>query len=129
MPSSLDSLARPGAIAIALTRIGIGIGAFGFTRAALRGLGFADPDPATIALARLAGGRDVALGLHALAVRGDRRRLREASLIGAAVDAGDAIAFGALAAGQGIDRTAAINATLGTGGALAGLWVGWRLGR
>ena len=126
-PISPDPLARSGAIAIGLTRIGIGIAAFAFTTPALRKLGFGDPSPAAVALARLAGGRDIALGLHALSVRDDRDRLREASLLGAAVDAGDAIAFGAAIASPGYRKMALMNAPAGVSGAIAGTWVAVRL--
>lgn len=120
--------ARTVALAIACARIGIGIGAFALTRTALRGLGFEEPSGATVALARLAGGRDIALGLHALRAGGDRERLREATALGVAVDAGDAVAFAAaLAGGDGIGRTAALNAPLGAAAAIAGAWALSRL--
>lgn len=123
-----DPLARTGALAIAAARIGIGVGAFALTRRALRGLGFKRPSGATVALARLAGGRDIALGLHALSAATDRERLREATALGVLVDAGDAVAFAAaLAARDGIDRTAAVNAPLGAAAAVAGIWVLSRL--
>jgi hypothetical protein len=123
-----DPLARAAVLAIAAARIGIGVGAFAFTRRALAALGFQRPHGATLALARLAGGRDIALGLHALAARKERERLREAAALGALVDAGDAVAFGAALAGrQGIDRTAALNAPLGLAAALLGAWALRRL--
>lgn len=125
-----DPLARGAAIAIACGRIGIGIGAFGLTRKALAGLGFDRPDGTSVALARLAGSRDIALGLHALGAvsGGDRERLREATLLGALVDGADALSFGAaLISRDGIDRTALINAPLATGAALAGAWALSRL--
>ena len=110
-------------LGVAAGRIGIGIGAFFATRRALGLLGFEAPGGATVALARLAGGRDIALGLHALAAGDDRKRLREAAALGAFVDAGDAVAFGtALARRDGIDRTAALNVPLGAAAALVGAW-------
>ncbi len=118
-----DPLARMLVLGVAAGRIAIGVGAFFFTRKALAGLGFSEPSGAAVALARLAGGRDIALGLHAIAVRDDREALKQSTAIGAAVDAGDAIAFGAaLVSRDGIDRTAALNAPLGAGAAIAGLW-------
>jgi hypothetical protein len=123
----IDPLARAGAIAIAGGRIALGLGAFGLTHRALGALGFARPRAATVALARLAGGRDVALGLHALTASGDRARLREAALLGAAVDAGDAVAFGAAIGDPAMRRTALLNAPLAAGAAVAGLWVASRL--
>ncbi len=125
---SPDPLARGAALGIAGIRIGIGIATFAATRRALAGLGFGDPDAATVALSKLAGGRDIALGLHALLVASDRDRLREAVALGALVDAGDAIAFGsALVKRDGIDRTAAMNAPLGAGAAVVGVLILRRL--
>ena len=49
------------------------------------------------ALGRIAGGRDIALGLLALAARDDSKALRIAALAGAAVDAADAVTFGVAA--------------------------------
>jgi hypothetical protein len=125
-----DEVARLGATAIALGRIAIGIGAAGLTRPALRALGFSEPDGATVVLARLAGGRDIALGLHALAVRDDPAELRRSVLLGAAVDAGDAAAFAAaLVHRDGIDRTAATNVPIAAAAVVAGAWVASRLRR
>lgn len=127
-PGGPDEPARAVALAIGCARVGIGIGAFALTRKALRGLGFEQPSGATVALARLAGGRDIALGLHALRAAGDRERLREAIALGVAVDAGDAAAFtAALISRDGIDRTAALNAPLGAAAAAAGAWALSRL--
>jgi hypothetical protein len=123
----IDPLARAAALSIAWARIGIGIGTFGVTRPALAKLGFARPDTATVALARLAGGRDIALGLQALSAAADRDRLREATLLGALVDAGDAIAFGAASLAPEARRTGLQNAALGTAAAIAGAWVLARL--
>ena len=85
-----DPLARAAVLAVAGGRVAIGLGAFFATRKALGLLGFERPGGATVALARLAGGRDIALGLHALAASSDRRRLREAArlMLGAAPPAG-----------------------------------------
>lgn len=129
-PPPPDALARTGAVAIALGRIVIGIGALAVTRPALKLLGFDDPHPATVVLARMAGARDVALGLHALTVIDDTDKLREASVIGAAVDAGDAFAFGAALVGrEGIDQMALKNLPIAGSAVLAGLFVASRLRR
>lgn len=125
----IDPLGRRGAIAIAGARIAIGVAATALTRPALRRLGFPRPDPAAVALARLAGGRDIALGIHALSVRDDRSRLIEASLLAAAVDAGDAIAFAALAIRDGEVAAGALNASAGAAGAICGAIVAVRLRR
>jgi hypothetical protein len=82
-----------------------------------------------VALARLAGGRDIALGLHTLAAADDPQRLRQATAIGALVDAGDALAFGAvLGDGGPARRTALLNVPIAAGAALAGAWAVRRLG-
>jgi len=126
--SDIDPLARSAALAIAGARLGIGIAAFGFTRRALPLVGIDEPGSSAVAFARMAGGRDLALGMHALAAAGDRDRLREATLIGALVDVGDAIAFGAGFRGTGEARRVAIrNAPLGVAAAIAGAWILSRL--
>ena len=124
-----DGLARAGALGIALGRIGIGVGALVATRPALSALGFEDPAPATVVLARMAGVRDIALGLQTLAVRDDAGRLRETSALGAVVDAGDAFAFGsALARREGMDAAALKSLPLAGAAVIAGAWVASRLG-
>ena len=118
-----ESLARALVLGVACGRIAIGVGAFLAARRALGAAGFAEPSAASIALARLAGARDTALGLQALSVRDDRAALKQATAIGAAVDAGDAIAFGAaLVTRAGIGRAAAIGAPIALAAAGAGLW-------
>lgn len=125
-----DDLARRGAAVISAGRIAIGVGAALLTRPALRALGFAEPDGATVVLARLAGGRDIALGLHGLSVRDDPAELRRSVLLGVAVDAGDAAAFAAaLARRDGIDRTAVTNVPIAGAAVVAGIWVAARLRR
>ena len=84
-----------------------GSGALLATRPALRGLGFAETDAAGLALGRLAGGRDVAIGLLTLAARDDPGALRAAALVAAAVDAADALTF-ALAGRDPRTRTAGL---------------------
>ncbi len=122
-----DPLARSGAIAIAAGRLGLGVGILAFTRPALRGLGFTGADSTSVALARLAGGRDVALGLHGLAARNDRERLAEATVIAAAVDAVDGLALGAALASGEMGRRGLVNLPLIGAAVLAGTWVTARL--
>src|ERR1700759_2833994 len=111
-----DPLARAAVLGIAGGRIGIGVGALLATRPALKALGFEAADTSTRALARIAGGRDIALGRPAFAARDHRAALREATAAAAAVDLGDAVCFAIAgrdpaagrAAGQGIlSRSAA----------------------
>ena len=68
-----------------------------------------------------------ALGLHALAVRDDAAKLRHATHLAAFVDAGDAGAFAALGARNGIDRTVLMNFPAAAGAVVAGAWVSSRL--
>lgn len=120
---------RAPAVLSALGRIAIGAGLALGPRQALGALGFARARPDLVAVARLAGGRDIILGAVTLAALGDAERLRAASLANAAVDAGDVATFAAaLASGERSVRAAgrrgiaaAVPATLG------GLWVAARL--
>ncbi len=115
-------------LAIAAGRIGIGVGALLVTRPALKALGFAEVDAAGTALGRIAGGRDIALGLIALAARDDRKALRVAALAAAAVDATDAVSFG-LAAKDPVARRAGIGGVVsGSAAAIVGAWAWRRLG-
>lgn len=111
-------------------RIAIGVGLALAPRQALGALGFAGSSPSTVAVARIAGGRDIAMGVQTLLAGGDPDRLAQASLANAAVDAGDALAFsGALAAREDGIRGAALRGIAGAlPAAAAGLWVAWRLG-
>jgi hypothetical protein len=120
--------ARQAALAIAGGRIAIGVGALLVTRPALKLLGFAETDAAGLALGRIAGGRDIALGLLALAARDNRKALRIATLAGAAVDASDAVTFG-VAARDPVARRAGIGGVLsGSAAAITGAWAWRRLG-
>jgi hypothetical protein len=128
-PAPVDPLARATALAIGAGRVGLGLGISAATGRALALLGFERPQPPTVALARLAGGRDIALGVHTLAVASDPGRLRQATAIGALVDLGDALAFGAaLGAGGRIRRTALLNVPIAAGAAIVGAWAFRRLG-
>lgn len=126
--ASPDALARAGAMAIAAGRIGVGVTALAATRPALRALGLGTAD-GTVVLARMAGIRDLALGLHALAVRDDARALGQTSALAALADAGDAAAFAALARNRGVDRTVLMNAPVAAFATLAGGYVSLRLRR
>lgn len=122
---SSDPLARRAILAVAAGRLAIGSGALLATRPALRGLGFAETDASGLALARLAGGRDLALAAVTLAVREDRASLRAVALAGAALDAADALTF-ALAAADFGTREAGVRGVLsGAGAAALGIWA-WR---
>lgn len=121
----LDPLGRDLVLAIAAGRIAIGVGALFLTRPALRVLGFAETDAAGRSMARLAGGRDIAIGALAFAARDDRRALEVVSLSAAAVDAVDAVSLG-LGARDAQTRRAGIGgAVSGSSAAVAGIWA-WR---
>ena len=121
----IDPLARQTVLAIAAGRTAIGVGVLLATRPALRGLGFAESDAPSRALARLAGGRDIALGLLTVAARDDADALRVAALLSLAVDATDAVSLGI--AGRDPAARAAGLRGIASGGAaaLAGAWA-WR---
>lgn len=123
-----DSLARATALELAAARLAIGTGTLFATRPALDVLGFAQTDAAGRALAKVLGARDLALGAVTVASRDDRRALRATTLVGAALDAGDAVAF-ALAVRDPATRRAGAGGLLAAGVAAAvGLWAARRLG-
>jgi len=114
-------------IGSAVGRLAIGLGIFAVPRRALSALGFGEVDEAGLTLARLAGARDVVLGISTLLALDNGDRLRAASLANAAADGGDALSF-ALALGRTQPNPAArrgIAAALPA--SAAGLWVYWRL--
>lgn len=125
----IDPIARQLALEIAAGRIAIGVSALLATQPALKALGFTQIDHANVALGRMAGGRDLALGLLAIAARNDAATLRTAVLAGAAVDAGDAIVFGFASRDPDTRRAGIGGVALGGAAALAGAWAWHRLGR
>jgi hypothetical protein len=120
-----DPLGRKIVLAIAAGRVGVGVGTLFATRPAIGVLGFDETDSSGLALAKLAGGRDLALGAVTLALRDDPAALRAAALAGAMLDGADALTF-VLATGDPQTRRAGLNGLLSGGAAaLAGLWA-WR---
>lgn len=110
-------------------RIAIGIALALAPRQALTALGFSDHSAATVAIARIAGGRDIAMGAVTLMAGDDADRLGQASLANAAVDAGDALAFSAaLASGEDVGGAAARGISAALPAAIAGVWVASRVG-
>lgn len=124
----IDRIGRDTVLAIAAGRIGIGVGALLATKPALRALGFPPTDSAAASLARVAGSRDIALGLLAFAAREDRAAMRTAAIIAAAVDATDAVAFAAAGRDPQLRRASFSGALSGSAAALAGAWAWRRLG-
>jgi hypothetical protein len=123
-----DQLARQVALRIGAGRVALGIATVFATKPALKGLGFNRPEATGIALARLAGGRDIALGALTLAARDDTPALRALTLVASACDAADAVALGR-SVGDPETRQAGITGIAsGVAAALAGLWAWRRLG-
>jgi hypothetical protein len=122
-----DPLARTAVLGIAGGRIAIGVGAVLATRPALKLLGFEASDTSARALTRIAGGRDIALGLLTFAARDDRARLRETAAVAAAVDLGDALAFGIAGRDPAAGRAAVQGIVSGAAAAAAGAWAVRRL--
>jgi hypothetical protein len=122
-----DPLARAAVLGIAGARIAIGVAALLATRPALKTLGFEASDTSARALARIAGGRDIALGLLTLAARDDRARLREAAAVATAVDLGDAICFGIAGRDPAAGRAAVQGILSGGGATVVGAWAVRRL--
>lgn len=124
----MDPRARQLALAIGAGRVAMGLSILLVTRPALRKMGFGTTDASGEALAKLGGGRDVALGAMTLVARDDRRALRMAILVSGACDAADALALG-LSAGHPETRQAGIGGIVaGSGAAAACLWAWQRLG-
>src|SRR5687767_675689 len=74
-------------IAMGSGRILIGIGLAASPEIAMRMLGFPRYEPETLVVSRIAGARDVVMGVVTLLSLGDRRRLSRAHLANAAADA------------------------------------------
>jgi hypothetical protein len=109
-----------------LGRVAFGVGMLAAPEWALGALGFREPTPATVTVTRLAGGRDLVLGLVTVAGLADRDRLRAATLANAVADSGDMLAFG-LALGTEERAAGARGIAAALPAALAGAWTAWRL--
>src|SRR4051794_29949986 len=124
----VDPQGRRVALALGAARVGLGVGALFLTRPTLKALLFGETDAVGRALAKLAGGRDLALGLMTLAARDDVALLRTLTLTTAVLDAADAVALG-LAASDSETRLAGLGGVAsGSGAAIAGIWAWRRLG-
>jgi hypothetical protein len=124
----IDPLARQAILQIAAGRIAIGVAAVAATGPALRAIGFAAEDGSARTLARVAGCRDVALGLLTLAVRNDRARLRAVGLTAAGVDAADVVTFAIAARDPALRRGGIGSSLTGAAGAVIGAWAWHQLG-
>jgi hypothetical protein len=121
----IDSKARRVALGIGATRVAMGAGIFFATRPALRALRFGPTDASGEAVARIGGGRDIALGALTLAARDDREALRTTLLISSACDLADALALGVSARRPETRQAGLGGVASGGAAALAGLWA-WR---
>jgi hypothetical protein len=124
--SVADAEVRAWSLVSGFGRIAFGIGMLAAPEWALRALGFRELSPAAIAVTRLAGGRDLVLGLVTVAALNDRDRLRAATLANTVADAGDTLAFGLT---HGTEERAAGTRGLAAAlpAAIAGAWTAWRL--
>jgi hypothetical protein len=124
----IDPRGRQVALMLGAGRVGLGAGALFATGPTLKALLFGETDGAGRALAKLAGGRDLALGLLTVAARDDAARLRTLTLAAAVLDAADAVSLG-LAARDRETRAAGLGGLASGGGAaIAGAWAWRRLG-
>ncbi len=121
----MDPKARQLALAIGAGRVAMGLSILLATRPALIRMGFGATDASGEALAKLGGGRDVALGAMTLAARDDRQALRTAILVSGACDAADAVALG-ISARRPETRQAGIGGVIAGGGAAAACLWAWR---
>jgi Domain of unknown function (DUF4267) len=122
-----DPLARTAVLGVAAGRIGVGIGALLATRPALKVLGFDPSDTSARSLARIAGGRDIAIGLLTIAARDDRAALLEVTTVATAVDVGDALIFGIAGRDPAAGRAAVQGILSGGAAAAIGAWALRRL--
>lgn len=125
--SKTDPLARQTVLAIAAGRTAIGLGALLASGPALRALGFAETTSSDRALGRLAGSRDIALGLLTIAARDNRQALRAAALAGTAVDTADALTFGLATRDPRTAQAGVRGLASGVAATLAGAWALRRL--
>src|SRR3954464_4154241 len=107
--------ARRLALVLGAGRTALGIGALFATRPTLKALLFGETDPVGRALAKLAGGRDLALGLATVAAKDDMEALRRLTLIGALFNMADAVSLG-LASREPETRVAGLGGVLSGGG-------------
>ncbi|HET9199296.1 MAG TPA: hypothetical protein VFN92_13700 [Solirubrobacterales bacterium] len=114
----IDPRARQVALGVGAARVAMGIGIFFATQPALRALRFGPTDASGEAVAKLGGGRDLAIGALTLAARDDRQALRSALLLSSACDLADAVALG-VSARRPETRAAGIGGVLAGGGAAA----------
>lgn len=124
----IDPLARQVVLAMAGCRTGIGSAAFLATGPGLQAAGLGEANATGRAIGKVAGARDVALGLLTLVVRDDREALRTVCLAAALLDAADAAAFSFAAVEPETRAGGVIGVLVGGAAALLGIWAYRRLG-
>jgi hypothetical protein len=118
----MDSTAQQVALGIGASRLAMGLGIFFATQPALRALRFGSTDAQGEAMAKLGGGRDIAIGAMTLAARNDPAALRTTILISSACDLADAVALG-VSARRPETRAAGVGGVISGGAAaIAGIW-------
>lgn len=123
-----DRAARRVSLAIGAGRMAIGATIFLATRPALRAMGFGATGAGGEALAKLGGGRDIALGAATLAFRDDPARLRAVMVASSACDVTDALTLGSAVRDPELRRAGLGGVLSGSAAALAGFWAARRLG-
>lgn len=126
-PPQIDPLARQAVLEMAGCRVAIGAASFLATGPSLRAAGLGEANATARAVGKVAGGRDLALGLLTIAARDDRRMLATVALAAALCDAADAAAFSFAAAEPETRTGGALGVLAGGGAALLGFWAFRRL--
>ena len=121
----IDPKARRVALQIGGSRVALGTVIFLATRPVLRAMRFPEPGPTGVALAKLGGGRDIAVGALTLASLGDRERLRTVLLASNLCDLADAAAFAFAGRGPQMRLPGISGVLSGSAAAAAGFWA-WR---
>jgi len=124
----IDPRARQVALQIGAGRVALGVATVFATRPALKALGFSQPEATGTALAKLVGGRDIALGALTLAAHDDAQQLRTLMLVSSACDLADAVSLGASVRDPETRQAGVSGIVSGSAAALAGLWAWRRLG-
>jgi len=126
-PAVPDAVVRVLSAGNGAGRIAIGVGLMLAPERALEVLGFPDAGPGAVVISRIAGVRDIVLGVNTILALDDPARLRAASLANAGADTGDALTFSLALGGEG-DAAARRGIAAAVPAALASLWAARRLG-
>ena len=126
-PPQIDPLARQAVLGMAGCRVAIGAATFLATGPAMRAGGLGEANATARAVGKVAGGRDLALGLLTFAARDDRQMLATVALAAALCDAADAAAFSFAAAEPETRTGGAFGVLVGGAAALLGFWAFRRL--